>query len=71
MELGGKLNPNEKKLKRRLGVRETQEEIGVIPLDIEKGAVLNFLFSSQSGLEPTSNYLSCKKLDRKPMESEE
>ena len=40
--VGGKSNPNENI--EETAIRETQEEIGVIPKDIEKRAILSFYF---------------------------
>jgi 8-oxo-dGTP diphosphatase len=45
---GGKLEPNETALE--AAIRETQEEIGVTPLSLEKRGVLHFQFTNGYGL---------------------
>ena len=67
--VGGKLNPNEKI--EEAAVRETQEEIGVIPLDIEKRAVLNFYFPHNPVWNQQVIIYLAKNWIGKPMESEE
>lgn len=67
--VGGKQKPNEKI--EETAIRETQEEIGVIPLNIEKRAVLDFYFPhSPSWNQQVIIYLA-KDWAGKPKETEE
>lgn len=67
--VGGKPGQDEKI--EETAVRETQEEIGVIPLNIEKRAVLDFYFPHNPEWNQQVIIYLAKNWTGKPMESEE
>lgn len=67
--IGGKPGPNEKIAE--TVVRETQEKIGVIPLNIEKRAVLDFYFPHNPEWNQRVVIYLAKNWAGKPKESEE
>lgn len=65
---GGKVKPDES-IKQALR-RESQEEIGVTPLDFKKVAIIDFYFPDGSADQQVHVYL-CDKWQGRPIESEE
>ncbi len=67
--VGGKLNEGE--TIKQAAIRETREEINIIPRELEKVATVDFLFSDKPEWNQQMVVFKCTKWEGKPQESEE
>jgi 8-oxo-dGTP pyrophosphatase MutT (NUDIX family) len=67
---GGKMDERDKTIK-DAAIRETQEEIGVIPVEMKQAAVLNFYHVDMADWGQQVTVYLCGKWEGEPAESEE